>query len=265
MTSQLPIGVFDSGLGGLSVLSHLVEELPNENFIYLGDVARLPYGTKSPSVVRRYVRTCVRFMEDQGVKMIVIACNTATATALEAVRQQCKVPIFGVIEPGVRAAVAVTRAKRVLVLATEATVRSESYLREFQKQAPEVSVEQLACPLLVPLAEEGWFDHEVTVSVLNHYLARVRDREYDTLVFGCTHYPLLEKSFRKVVGEKHYLIHSADVLTQEVKSLLHEQKAGNSAGTKGSLRFYSTDVLPSAVPIVASLFGQQAVFEVVDL
>jgi glutamate racemase len=266
MISQLPIGVFDSGLGGLSVLSTLVEGLPNEPFIYLGDVARLPYGTKSPSVVKRYVRTCVSFMEAQGVKMIVIACNTATATALESVRQQCQVPIFGVIEPGVRAAVNATRSKRVLVLATEATVRSESYLREFQRQASEVSVEQLACPLLVPLAEEGWFDHEITASVLTHYLRRAQDPEYDTLLFGCTHYPLLERSFRRVVGEKCALIHSAHLLTQEIKTLLDERGWANPGdrGSKG-LRFCSTDALPRAVPIVSSLFGDRASFEIVDL
>jgi glutamate racemase len=265
MTEKHPIGVFDSGLGGLSVLTTLVDGLPNEDFIYLGDVARLPYGTRSPAVVKRYVGTCVKFLQSQGVKLIVIACNTATATALEAMQKESSIPIFGVIEPGVRAAVAASTGKRVLVLATEATVRSEAYLREFQRQAPAFFVEQVACPLLVPLAEEGWFDHEVTELVLEKYLRRARNPEFDTILFGCTHYPLLEKSFRKVLGSECALVHSADLLTGEVRELLRQRDWSHPAQAGGKLRFLSTDHLPAAMPIVSSLFGEGASFEVIDL
>ncbi|NBT59397.1 glutamate racemase, partial [bacterium] len=171
---QSPIGVFDSGLGGLSVLKELALAMPHEEFVYLGDIARLPYGTKSRSVVSKYSISCANFLVRQGVKALVVACNTASALALDSLQKTLQIPVIGVIEPGVKAAIRLSKEsqqERVLVLATEGTVKSEAYLREFKNQGFQGKVEQLPCPLLVPLAEEGWFDHSVTREVIQLYLS----------------------------------------------------------------------------------------------
>jgi glutamate racemase len=258
-----PIGVFDSGLGGLSVLKELHVALPGENFLYLGDVARLPYGTKSESVVTRYVRRCLQFLLDREVKLIVIACNTATAMALPSVRGEIPVPVHGVIEAGVRAGLVATRRSRILVLGTEATVKSGAYPAEFFRQGFAEGVEQIACPLLVPLAEEGWFDHPVTAQVITSYLERARDPEYDVVVLGCTHYPLLEPSFRRVLGETRSLVHAGRFLAEEVSRTLLEQDLLHPATRGGNFEFFSTDHTSS--PFLSRLFRQPVTFELVDL
>jgi glutamate racemase len=264
-TSTKPIGVFDSGLGGLTVLKELVALMPNENFIYLGDVARLPYGTKSSTVVTRYASRCVDYLVGRDVKLVVIACNTATATALPELRRERAFPIHGVIEPGVSAALAHTRKKKVLVLATPSTVKSDAYPKEFRRQDPSVSVEQLACPLLVPLAEEGWFDHEVTVSVMREYMARARDPEFDTVVLGCTHYPLLLPSLSRALGPGIRLVHGGANLAAQVKIGLQASHSLRSSSQPGSIDLVATDVISSTVPLVQSLFGPHCNFSLVDL
>ncbi len=263
-SSASPIGVFDSGLGGLSVLNELRRALPSENFIYLGDVARLPYGTKSAAVVTRYAESCLEFLVSKGVKLVVIACNTATANALTALRDKSLVDVVGVIEPGVAAGIEASGEGRVLVLATAATVKSEAYLRGFHEKSPGLSVEQLACPLLVPLAEEGWFDHPVTERVIESYLRSARETSYDVIVLGCTHYPLLEKSFR-AVAPGAVLVHGGKKLAEEVKGRLSARGELNTGGAAGWLRFYSTDHIPASVPIVSALFGGPVEFELTDL
>lgn len=266
MSPSQPIGVFDSGLGGLSVLNELRKTLPAENFLYLGDVARLPYGTKSPAVVARYALHCLRFLEAQGVKLVVVACNTASASALETLRAEASVDVVGVIEPGVRAGLEASQSGRVLVLATPSTVKSGAYTEGFREQRSGIQVEQLACPLLVPLAEEGWFDHPVTVNVIDDYLSRVSDPGFDVVVLGCTHYPLLAESFRKALPEGKRLVHGAAWLAREVRERLRAKGLLNADdGVPGTLRFLSTDHVHGAAPIVSALFGAPVAFELVDL
>ena len=246
-------------------LRNFCTALPHENFLYLGDVARLPYGTKSEAVVTRYARRCLEFLLERQVKLIVIACNTATAMALPKLRAEFGIPLCGVIEAGVKAGAQASATGKVLVLGTEATVKSEAYLAEFFRHGMAIQVEQVACPLLVPLAEEGWFDHEVTAAIIRTYISRARDPEYDTIVLGCTHYPLLEKSFRRVVGESRALVHAGEFLAADVARLLGTKGLLNSSPERGRIQFYSTDHIPKSYPIVSTLFQQTVQFELVDL
>jgi len=265
LNQRLPIGVFDSGLGGLTVLAELQSRLPHEDFIYLGDVARLPYGTKSGAAVQRYAQRCVDFLQAQPVKAIVIACNTATAVALEPLRETTSLPIYGVISAGTAAGLAATRNGRVLVLATESTVKSEAYLKAFHRSSPVAQIEQVACPLLVPLAETGWFDHPITRDVVRAYLSQVKEKGYDTIVLGCTHYPLLLPSLQAELEPGTQLVHSGEALAQEVESELKRLSLSNNETRTGTIRFFTTDPVSSHLPIVSSLFGTTAEFELVDI
>lgn len=267
-SSQSPIGVFDSGLGGLSVLKELALAMPDENFIYLGDVARLPYGTKSQSVVSKYSLSCANFLVNAGVKALVVACNTASALALTRLRQNFEIPVMGVIEPGVKAALSLSeevQEKKIVVLATEGTVKSEAYLKEFQNRGFHAKVEQLPCPLLVPLAEEGWFDHPITEKVIETYLSSFGDYRNRVFLLGCTHYPLLQKSFKKVLGQSARITHGAQVLSQELKDLLLEKNLLNQSKRSRNLTFYSTDQIRASLPILNALFEEDISFSVVDL
>ncbi|NBX75314.1 MAG: glutamate racemase [Proteobacteria bacterium] len=268
VSSQSPIGVFDSGLGGLSVLKELALAMPEENFIYLGDIARLPYGTKSRSVVSKYSLSCANLLVQQGVKALVVACNTASALALPELQKTLTIPVMGVIKPGVKAALRLrseTQENQILVLATEGTVKSEAYLKEFKLQGFQDSINQLPCPLLVPLAEEGWFDHSITQEVIETYLSPLGNPHRGILLLGCTHYPLLEKSFRKVLGEKALITHGAQVLSQELKDLLAKGNLLNNSRKPRSLTFYSTDQIRTSLPILNALFDTEISFSVVDL
>lgn len=264
MNPGLPIGVFDSGLGGLSVLKALTTALPNEDFIYLGDIARLPYGTKSKSVVSRYAQTCAAFLKNRGIKALVVACNTATAMALEDLEAEEPFPVYGVIKPGVQACLE-EGAKRVLVLATEATVRSEAYPREFYRVAADIEVTQLACPLLVPLAEQGWFEGPVAEAVLNEYLKPYLGKGFDTVLMGCTHYPLLRHTIQKVVGSETRLVHGAEVLSRLLKEKLVGQGLVKDTQKRGEISFYATDRIAGHLPLVSSLFSKACDFQIVDL
>jgi glutamate racemase len=208
-----PIGVFDSGVGGLTVVAALQRHLPGESILYLGDTARLPYGTKSPATVGRYTDRNVQFLVDRGVKAVVVACNTASAVALD--RIETPVPLWGVIEPGARQAVAAT-AGRVGVIATESTVRSSAYDRALKRLRPELQVTSRACPLFVPLVEEGWHDDPVTVEIARRYLEPLLAEKIDTLVLGCTHYPLLVPLLQRLTGGEVALIDSAEAVAAEV-------------------------------------------------
>ncbi|HZF07201.1 MAG TPA: glutamate racemase [Thermoanaerobaculia bacterium] len=209
------IGVFDSGIGGLTVVSALRRRLPAESILYLGDTARLPYGSKSPETVIRYTRRNIEFLVERGVKAVVIACNTASALALDHLHLQAGLPLWGVIEPGARAAAAVSRG-RVGVIATEATVRSDAYPQALRRLRPELAVVSRACPLLVPLVEEGWHDDEITARVAERYLAPLLAADIDTLVLGCTHYPLLKPVLSRIVGPGVTLVDSAEVVAEVV-------------------------------------------------
>lgn len=200
---QRPIGVFDSGVGGLTVVRALRATLPGEDIVYLGDTARVPYGSKSPRTVERYSMSCQRFLLGHGVKLVVVACNTASSTALPALMESSPVPVIGAVEPGAESALAASATKHIGVIGTLATVRSGSYERAITERDPDAVVSALACPILVPLAEEGWTDDEVAEAVARRYLGALfaRDREIDTLVLGCTHYPLLTNVLTRTANE----------------------------------------------------------------
>lgn len=264
--AQQPIGVFDSGLGGLSVLRSLRDRLPGEAFIYLGDVARLPYGTKSSEVVKKYAMGCVNFLVARGVKAVVVACNTATASALEYLQSQLPLPVFGVIDPGMEAAYRVTTHKRVLIAATPSTVRSGAYLAAFHREHPDVQVQQVACPLLVSLAEEGWFDTQITREIIEHYLQPHRSFAFDTCLLGCTHYPLLSSAFEAVLGPSIHVVHGADFLAKSVaESLASAGLLSRGPGGDGAMTFLSTDYVEKKSPIFARLFGLGSGFVTIEL
>lgn len=238
--SAAPIGVFDSGLGGLTVAHAIMRRLPSESLVYFGDTARVPYGPKSPDTVRRYSREIAAFLLDQGVKAIVVACNTATAHALPMLRDELDVPVIGVVDPGARAAVRASKSGRIGVIATEGTIRSGAYVRAIHQASPGADVTALACPLLVPLVEEGWTDHDATRLVAREYLEPVRRAGVDTLVLGCTHYPLLKPLIADVVGPDVRLIDSAEETAADTVRMLEEHGLASSA-TEGAYRFIASD------------------------
>ena len=218
--SQEPIGVFDSGLGGLTVVKELIHHLPNERMVYFGDTARVPYGTKSSETIIRYSREIVRALLKYKVKMVVVACNTASSLALDVLKKEFDVPILGVIEPGVRKAMEVTRNKKVGIIATSSTVKSGKYAQKIVQLDKHIIVTSQSCPLFVPLVEEGWFDHAVTYQVAQHYLGIMKKNKVDTLILGCTHYPLLKEVLHNVMGAKVQLVDSAQEVALQVKELL---------------------------------------------
>ena len=220
--NSLPIGIFDSGVGGLTVYRALHEHLPNERFVYLGDTARVPYGTKSLATVERYAVENAQFLAARGIKLLVVACNTASALALPAIRQALSFDVAGVIGPGARAAVAARKGKRIGVIATESTVQSGAYTLAIEKVDTAAIVNERACPLFVPLAEEGWANEAVARTVAETYLKDLR-ASIDTLVLGCTHYPILKKAIQDCVGEQVELIDSGEATAREVKALLEEK------------------------------------------
>ncbi len=220
MPSELPIGIFDSGVGGLTVYRALHERLPSEHYVYLGDTARVPYGTKSLSTVERYAVENARFLEAHGIKLLVVACNTASALALPAIRESVGIPVVGVIGPGSRRAAQVAAGKRIGVIATEATVRSSAYARAISKIDQSTEVIERACPLFVPLAEEGWASSEVARAVAEEYLGDLRESNLGALVLGCTHYPILRELISDVVGADVPLIDSGEAASREVQQLL---------------------------------------------
>ena len=211
-----PVGVFDSGVGGLTVAREIMRNLPSEKIVYFGDTARVPYGNKSKETIIRYSRQIIRFLLEQQVKAIVIACNTASAFALDAVREELEIPILGVIEPGAYVAAKETKNKRVGVIGTIGTVGSGIHEAFLRKLDPDITVIGKACPLFVPLVEEGWLHDPVTKEVAQRYLGELKEKEIDTLILGCTHYPLLRSTIREVMGEGVRLVNPAyeSALTQ---------------------------------------------------
>jgi glutamate racemase len=239
---ELPIGLFDSGIGGLTVLRQIRRYLSEEDLIYLGDTARVPYGTKSPATVIRFACENTQFLVGQPVKAVVVACNTASAWALGALEKRFAVPVFGVIIPGACAALERTRCNRIGVIGTKATIRSQAYNRVIADRNRHAEVFAQACPLLVPLVEEGWTAHDVTRAVLREYLEPLLRRGIDTLVLGCTHYPLLKRVIREVVGSEVALVDSAESCARFVRGNLEQLGLLRaSTGREGSVRSYVTD------------------------
>ena len=204
-----PIGVFDSGVGGLTVAREIMRNLPQEKIVYFGDTARVPYGSKSKETIIRYSRQIVRFLKTQEVKAIVVACNTASALALETISEETDVPMIGVVEPGAKVAVETTRNKKIGLIGTRGTVKSGLYQKVIQKEDPEIQVIGQPCPLFVPLVEEGWLKDEITLEVARRYLDPLLSQDIDTLILGCTHYPLLRSLLKSLVGDQVTLVNPA--------------------------------------------------------
>jgi len=222
--SNLPIGVFDSGIGGLTVVRQLRRVMPREDFVYLGDTARVPYGTKSPETVIRFACEDTQFLMQENVKAVVVACNTASAWAIPTLERSFDVPVFGVILPGSRAALESTKTGRIGIIGTTSTIRSQAYVKAILSRDDSVRVVARSCPLLVPLVEEGWVRHKVTKSVLKEYLAPLLKQRIDTLVLGCTHYPLLKPLLAEVVGKQVKLVDSAEACAEHVQERLETLK-----------------------------------------
>lgn len=218
-----PIGVFDSGVGGLTVAREIMRQLPNERIVYFGDTARVPYGSKSPETVTRFSRQIVRFLQTQEVKAIVVACNTASACALEELEKEVELPMIDVVKPGAHAAIESTRNGKVGVIATEATIGSGIYNRYIKENDNSVSVVGKACPLFVPLVEEGLWEDPVTDEIARRYLSELIDIGIDTLVLGCTHYPLIRSTVGRIMGDKVTLVNPAYETAHELKELLHKE------------------------------------------
>ncbi|HEY5673968.1 MAG TPA: glutamate racemase [Malonomonas sp.] len=234
------IGIFDSGVGGLTVLKEIIRLLPNEDLLYLGDTARVPYGTKSAATVQKYALESASFLVEKGVKLLVVACNTASAVALPALRERFQLPVIGVIEPGARRA-ADSRNRRIGVIGTEGTVNSGRYEAAIHELLPDAQVFSAPCPLFVPLAEEGWAEHEVARLTAVEYLQPLIKAQVDTLVLGCTHYPLLRNTLQQVLGPQVLLVDSAEETALTVAALFREQ--GLSRPVHGGRReFFVTDV-----------------------
>jgi glutamate racemase len=275
LLSTLPIGIFDSGVGGLTVYRALHERLPYEHFVYLGDTARVPYGTKSLSTVERYAIENAKFLEAHGIKLLVVACNTASALALPAIRKAVSVTVVGVIEPGARAAVEVAAGKKIGVIATEATVQSAAYTRAIGKIKSDIEVTERACPLFVPLAEEGWAETDVARAVAEQYLHELKNKDVGALVLGCTHYPILRDLISGVMGTDVPLIDSGEAAAREVQSLL-EARQLLAPEREGELRerqlcddldhFYVTDAAERFAKVAERFLGTApSVLEAVEV
>ena len=268
-----PIGVFDSGMGGLTVLRALTARLPHERFVYLGDTARLPYGTKSAETVQAYALQATRLLLDEGVKMLVIACNTASAVALHLLREAWQpVPVIGVIEPGARAGVAATRNGRIAVIATEGTVKGGAYARAILRLMGDAEIVQQPCQVFVALAEEGWTKSPATLAAVEHYLGPLFSSASapDTLVLGCTHFPVLAEAIRNIVGADVALVDSAETTAAAVTEALAGAALQSADGRTQALsvRFLATDSPERFARVGAVFFGRpidEASVELVDL
>ncbi|MBE5946848.1 MAG: glutamate racemase [Lachnospiraceae bacterium] len=238
---EAPIGVFDSGVGGLTVVREIVRQLPNENVIYFGDTARVPYGSKSKDTVLKFSRQIVRFLMTKNVKAIVVACNTASALALEDMRDELSVPVIGVVRPGAKMAADVTETKNVGVIATDATIKSHIYNDYIRQLNPDITVVGKACPLFVPLVEEGLLEDRITDDMVDRYLSEMKQYNVDALVLGCTHYPLLINPIKRYMGDKVTLVNPAYETAKELKTLLEANSLLNKDSKKASYNFYVSD------------------------
>ncbi len=271
----LPIGIFDSGVGGLTVYRALHERLPAEHFVYLGDTARVPYGTKSLATVERYAIENARFLAAHGIKLLVVACNTASALALPAIRKAVDVKVVGVIGPGARQAARVAGGKKVAVIATEATVQSSAYANAIAKVAPDLDVIERACPLFVSLAEEGWAETDVARAVAEQYLNDFRNLDIGALVLGCTHYPILRNVISEVVGKGVSLIDSGEAASREVEMLLNSEGLASTEPAREAVErrlcddldhFYVTDAADRFAKVAERFLGTApSVLEAVEV
>ena len=256
---KAPIGIFDSGVGGLTVLKALSRTLKEENFIYFGDTARVPYGTKSQKAIIKYSFENAKLLLRFGIKLLVVACNTSSAYALDILKEELDITVVGVIKPGAVAAVESSKSKRIGVIGTPATIKSEAYKREILLLDPFAKVFGKACPLLVPLIEEGWIDDEITESVVRRYLQEIIEKRIDTIVLGCTHYPLIKETIKRVCGDIN-LVDSAEETAKTVKKVIkHEEGEG------GKIRILVSDKTERFEEIAQRIFGGKIEVEEVTI
>lgn len=257
MGNDAPIGVFDSGVGGLTVAREIMRQIPNESIIYFGDTARVPYGSKSKETIIRYSRQIVDFLRTKDVKAVVFACNTASAFALETLKKEINIPVLGVVKPGAKTAAETTRNDKIGIIGTEGTINSGIYTEFLSKTNPNVQVYAKACPLFVPLVEEGWLYDSVTVEIAERYLSELKGYDIDTLVLGCTHYPLIRHTIQKVLGDKVTLVNPAYETAKSLKEILQqgglESEIGNAVHkffvSDGAEKFkaFANTILPCEV------------------
>jgi glutamate racemase len=236
-----PIGVFDSGVGGLTVVKEIIRQLPNENIVYFGDSARVPYGTKTADTVTKYSSQNIRFLISKGVKAIIIACNTASALSLNKLKTQFDIPIIGVVLPGAVSAVSKTQSKNIGIIGTKATINSRAYEIAIKNIDKQINTFGIACPLFVPLVEEGWLDNEITYKTTEVYLNGFKGKNIDTLILGCTHYPLLKSTIGKVIGENITLVNPAFETAIETKNILTKNNLLRDEKERPIYKYYLSD------------------------
>lgn len=254
--AKAPIGLFDSGVGGLTVARAISQQLPNESLVYLGDTARTPYGTKAGKTVKRFSLECVHHLAAMRIKALVVACNTASAYALPTLRRHFDFPIIGVVKPGAQAAMKSGRHHAIGVIGTRATIQSQAYTKSIQQLRSNQRVYTAACPLLVPLVEEGWLDESVTQAIVARYLTPLLSKNIKQLILGCTHYPALKSLIAAVCGPQVTIIDSAEEVAKELKKVLITKKLLNSSNSPGSRRFVVTDVPEQFSKVGQCLFGK---------
>ncbi len=256
------IGVFDSGIGGLTVVKEIMKLLPNENIVYFGDTARVPYGTKSPRTITHFAKQDAHFLISQGVKMIVVACNTASSNSLETLRKELDIPVIGVIEPGIKGAEKYSLNKNIGVIGTRATINSKSYQNKLEEKGFNVSAK--ACPLLVPIAEEGWINHPATQMIVEEYLQDIKDN-IDTLILGCTHYPILYPVIENVLGESVHIVNSGYETALEVNNILKKENLLNDTNNSVA-KFFVSDMATGFKEMAERFLGKQInSLEIVDI
>ena len=264
MTPNDAIGIFDSGVGGLTVFREISRLLPRENFIYLGDTARLPYGSKSSDAIIRYSLECASFLMGQGIKLLVVACHTASSHALEILQEKLPIPVIGVVQPGFELLMAATQSQRVAILATQSTIASNVYQNLIYQHYPSAQVFPIACPLFVSLAEENFFDHPAADLIAEHYLHPLKSADIDAALLACTHYPLLKTAIQKALGPSIKIIEPALSCAQQVQSLLTKTHLLNGSN-KPYHRFYATDHRERFATLAKTFLGQEIELEVKNI
>jgi len=257
MNRTNPIGFFDSGIGGLTVVKSFMQLMPNENIIYFGDTARVPYGSKSNETVIEYSIQAANFLLRKNIKLLVVACNTASSVALKDLRKFLTIPVIGMIEPGARYALAESKNKKIGVIGTRATINNKAYSHELLKLSPKAKIYEKACPLFVPLAEEGWIDHKSTELIAKEYLTELKEKQIDSLILGCTHYPILAHVIQKVVGKNVKLIDSGNPAAKLVEDYLNGRGLRNQSVQHGVAEFYVSDVPTKFKEIAERFLGRK--------
>jgi glutamate racemase len=259
MNRTNPIGIFDSGIGGLTVLKAVSRLMPNENIVYFGDTARVPYGSKSNDTVIEYSIQAANFLLRKNIKLLVVACNTASSVAMKELKRFLTIPVIGMIEPGAKTALQVSKNGIIGVIGTRATINNKAYSNELKKLNTKIKVYEKACPLFVPLAEEGWIDHKATQLIAKEYLSELREKKIDSLVLGCTHYPILIDTIKKVIGKNVKLIDSGTPAARLVEDYLNGRQLRNQSVHQGNSEFYVSDVPAKFREVAERFLGRKIV------